>query len=209
MALIGGWLALRRHRAAPWNYCGRDHFRRLAHLSHPRSEALRRVDRDGPPHGHAFSLAPLQLGDPIPFAGRGHQIWRRWPRWLCLRARGRGGPFMHNCKAIAMRRVAQRAALAYCYLPNACGRGETVDARDLKSLGRKAVRVQVPPSAPSARFGSVSQISHISKHSGNLVGCYIETIHLRARCSPSAFRHLSRHRTWECADQKVQVEGRQ
>jgi hypothetical protein len=35
----------------------------------------------------------------------------------------------------------------------ACGRGETVDARDLKSLGREAVRVQVPPSAPSANLG--------------------------------------------------------
>src|ERR1700739_430379 len=30
------------------------------------------------------------------------------------------------------------------------GRGEMVDARDLKSLGRKAVRVRVPPSAPAA-----------------------------------------------------------
>jgi hypothetical protein len=29
-----------------------------------------------------------------------------------------------------------------------CGRGETVDARDLKSLGRKAMPVQVRPSAP-------------------------------------------------------------
>src|ERR1700680_2356550 len=32
------------------------------------------------------------------------------------------------------------------------GRGETVDARDLKSLGRNPVWVQVPPSAPSQRF---------------------------------------------------------
>src|SRR4029077_11726526 len=30
------------------------------------------------------------------------------------------------------------------------GRGETVDARDLKSLGGNPVRVQVPPSAPTA-----------------------------------------------------------
>jgi hypothetical protein len=30
-----------------------------------------------------------------------------------------------------------------------CGRGETVDARDLKSLGRKAMPVQVRPSAPT------------------------------------------------------------
>src|SRR5262249_29005711 len=29
------------------------------------------------------------------------------------------------------------------------GRGETVDARDLKSLGGNPVRVQVPPSAPA------------------------------------------------------------
>jgi hypothetical protein len=32
---------------------------------------------------------------------------------------------------------------------SASGRGEMVDARDLKSLGRKAVRVRVPPSAPT------------------------------------------------------------
>ena len=30
------------------------------------------------------------------------------------------------------------------------GRGETVDARDLKSLGSNPVWVQVPPSAPGA-----------------------------------------------------------
>src|ERR1700720_1675594 len=30
-----------------------------------------------------------------------------------------------------------------------CGRGETVDARDLKSLGGNPVWVQVPPSAPA------------------------------------------------------------
>ena len=48
-----------------------------------------------------------------------------------------------------------------------CGRGEMVDARDLKSLGRKAVRVRVPPSAPvSAVSGRGTPITHAKSKCG-------------------------------------------
>ena len=47
------------------------------------------------------------------------------------------------------RLVVQESAARTGYGRPPRGRGEMVDARDLKSLGRKAVRVRVPPSAPT------------------------------------------------------------
>ena len=58
--------------------------------------------------------------------------------------------FRRRCVFVRLRghRIVVRIR-GHCVAVRFRGRGEMVDARDLKSLSRKAVRVRIPPSAPA------------------------------------------------------------
>src|SRR5437588_838540 len=73
-----------------------------------------------------------------------HVLRARRPRHRCRRSRlgARLGPHPQRLKPAPRFLARGRDARS-----NPRGRGETVDARDLKSLGGNPVRVQVPPSA--------------------------------------------------------------
>ncbi len=77
MLLLGGWLAVKRHKAASADACGGRGLRRLAHPALARPAALRGVDLHGPSHGHALPLAFVQLGYAVPAPGGGDPAWRK------------------------------------------------------------------------------------------------------------------------------------